>query len=321
MIPGDILGHAGRGRLGAYRGRPDGHYVPWEDGKPTAAAILRAVPYWLPAGAEAAVLDSEPPPDQPRLGAPSAVWLAEPLSIPPVAFPPHLATIADLGSDPDGRHRRRFTAPMERSIRTLRAICEAPGGSRVRGVLLTADRDGTLEDLIGWVIEIPVADDDLRRSRQIMFARRSLTAWLSVIDMLAAVVAWGDWTDPVGRVPDKPDRAWLRRLRYGATRRAEQSGEVGGVRVLDVRRRTRPAERSNALGTHASPVTHPRRGHFRRQVHGPRHDPWHETIWVRPTMVKIPASSAPAGSPCGDYRTPRKSWPVSRGPRPDSGAR
>ncbi len=70
MIPGDILAMRAQVALGLTGDTPDGHYTPWEDGEPTAAAVLRAVPYWLPVGAEAAVLDSDPPPDQPRRGVP-----------------------------------------------------------------------------------------------------------------------------------------------------------------------------------------------------------------------------------------------------------
>lgn len=257
------------------------------EGAGPAAAILPAPPYWLPGPATAAVLDSAAPPERPSLGGAVTVWFEEPLGVPSVGFPGRLATIMDLGSDPDGPLRRRLTAGVERSIATPSHVSEAPaGGAGVRGVLLG---HGKLDDLVGWVVEVPSADGDGWPAREVMFARRSLSVWSAVLDVVAAIVAWADWTEPERDIPVDPDRAWLRRLRYGSTRRDEQAGRLAGGPGP---RRPLPSpaglDTSSSVGTHASPVPHLRTGHFRRQAHGPRGDPWHETVWIPSNLINPP---------------------------------
>lgn len=296
MVAGDIPAMRGQAALSLTGDAADGRYSPWVEGAAPAGLILTAPPYWLGAGATSAVLDSTPPGEQPELGCPVTVWFQQPLDVPAVSFPAHLATIMDLGSDPDGPQRRRLRAGAERSIRTLWSLSQAPGRGKVRGVLLG---QGKAADLVGWIVEVPAADGDAWPAREVMFARRSLSAWRSILDVIAAIVAWGDWTEPDSEIPAAPDRQWLRRLRYGSTRRDEQAGKLAGVRVLDARRRARPASaRASSIGTHASPVPHLRTGHFRQQLHGPRDDPWHETVWIPPTLV----------NPDGDWNGPVTVW-------------
>jgi hypothetical protein len=70
------------------------------------------------------------------------------------------------------------------------------------------------------------------------------------------------------------------------TRRADDplAGGLAGLLVLDATRRTSGRER-DAVGTHASPITHVRSGHFKRVPVGPREEQRREIRWISPTIV------------------------------------
>ena len=118
-------------------------------------------------------------------------------------------------------------------------------------------------------------------------ARPSCAGWRGALDLLRAIVAWGDWHPPAEPIElsAAPTRAELRQLRFGRTRRLEEAGALARVLVLDTRRRAEaPAPRGHG-GTHASPSTHLRRAHWQRYRHGSPDD-WHyERHWIPPVLV------------------------------------
>lgn len=107
---------------------------------------------------------------------------------------------------------------------------------------------------------------------------------------LAAAVGYGRWREP-GEMPeaiieagDSPE-GLAKAFKKGAVRsRAEPRGALTRVWVLDSNAMTQPS-RPPQGGTHASPVAHMRRGHWRRTRVGPRDEWWYETRWIPPTVV------------------------------------
>ena len=109
---------------------------------------------------------------------------------------------------------------------------------------------------------------------------------------LAAAVAWGQWSVPDlgGALGDDPNAVDFREtLRRGWFRRCEPAGGAVGVRELDVRRTVQRGSEERG-GTHASPTTHIRRRHRRRQRVGPRED-WH---YERRPSIILPFASIAA---------------------------
>ncbi len=174
--------------------------------------------------------------------------------------------------------------------------------------MLFADADGVLGDGLAWLVQVPSVVDQTPL-RGVVLGRRSHAGWRAVAEMLAAIVAWGDWTQPSSiPIAAEPGRADLRRLRQGSTRRLEEAGALAGVRVLDARRRA-SARSETPAGTHASPIPHPRRGYWRNQPVGPRDDGRREPRWIPPTWVN-------AGGPRPSLRVYR----LPAAPRATAGA-
>lgn len=274
------------------------------DGLPLARVLAEAETYWLPAGAEEAVLTSEPPPadrlGEIRLRRPyTVVWLAHPAEI---STPALSELLVDLQADMDlfATTELQAPAPLVSTVTMLDGLAEGPRTARLEGMVLFADAEGAMTDGVAWLVRVPPVIEGLA-DRGIVLGRRSLAGWRSVADMVTAIVAWGDWTEPASLpMPRRLERADLRRLRQGATRRLEESGALAGVRVLDARHRatTRSGEGS---GTHASPIPHPRRGYWRNQPVGPREDGRREPRWIPPTWVN---ADGPGRGPVRVYRLP-----------------
>ncbi|HET7486531.1 MAG TPA: hypothetical protein VFJ85_01285 [Acidimicrobiales bacterium] len=285
------------------------------DALPVAHALVEAEAYWLPPGSEEAVLASEAPPaDQlasARLRRPVVVvWLAHPAEIPPGAAPAGLLDdmVADVGQF--GTEELQMPAPLLSAATMLDSLVDDPRKAQLEGLMLFADADGVLGDGLAWLVQVPSVVDRAPL-RGVVLGRRSQAGWRAVAEMLAAIVAWGDWKLPPSiPVAAEPGRADLRRLRQGSTRRLEEAGALAGVRVLDARRRA-PARSEEASGTHASPIPHPRRGYWRNQPVGPRDDGRRELRWIPPTWVnaggrrpplrvyRLPAAPKPAGAAAG----------------------
>jgi hypothetical protein len=254
-----------------------------------ARLILDARNYWLPRGSVSALLSSTLPAEAlADLTLPASVcalWFAQPVEIPHGAVPGelvgHAEALDDFARSPD---RPFIERPLAATMTLLRHVHDG-GGGRLEGVLLFADADGRLRDHVGWFVGDDNADNRAL-GRCLVLGRRSDAGWRNIIDLATAIVAWGDWTAPPRFTPDigwNSDRATKRQLRKGRARRLEEAGGLTNVVVLDARRRA--PSRGDGLGTHASPITHTRRDHFRRVFVGPRDAPRREWRWIPPTIV------------------------------------
>jgi hypothetical protein len=140
------------------------------------------------------------------------------------------------------------------------------------GVILHADDHGRLDDTVLWLTACP---DDPVPNRDVIYGSLNRALLRYVALNLAAVVAWGQWTNPqldtpLGSPTDPNFRTTIRASKF---RKQEPAGGALGVHVLDVKRTTAPPNRPTT-STHASPVEHPRRPHWNRYRVGPRDD-WH----------------------------------------------
>ena len=137
-----------------------------------------------------------------------------------------------------------------------------------------------------------------------LFGRTSDADWVAVVEVIAAVVVWGDWPAPERLAPIAWDagRTSRRQMRKGRTRIVEEAGGLSNVVVLDARRRA-PAGDASGVGSHPSPITHLRHGHFRRVPVGPREQQRHKVRWIPPTVVNPPG---PGRETIRIYRLPPK---------------
>lgn len=300
FIPGDTLALSAGYAMGLAGDRVE------QDGRPApvlrsesssiARMILDARNYWLPRGAVGALLASTLPAaalaDLTLPAAVCALWFAQPVEIPGGAAPAMLLESArvldEFAQSPGQPYIER---PLAATMNTMRNVHE--GGSAIlEGVILFADPDGQPRDHIGWLVRDTKAKNRMIE-RNLLLGRRSDAAWRSAIDLATAIVAWGDWSEPERFTPDvgwDADRAAKRQLRKGRAKRLEEGGGLTNVVVLDTRRRA-PA-RGDGTGSHASPITHTRRDHFRRVLVGPRDAPRREWRWIPPTIVNPDGTGA-----------------------------
>jgi hypothetical protein len=181
-----------------------------------------------------------------------------------------------------------------RTDHALERADRAPDRARIEGVLLLAEDDGQPLDLVVWLLSTPEPGRALPIRTPIP-ARPRFAGWRGALDLLRAIVAWGDWhplAEPI-ELSVEPTRAELRQLRFGRTRRQEEAGALARVLVLDTRRRAPvPVPRSHT-GTHAPPATHLHRAHWQRYRHGSPDD-WHyERHWIPPVVVNPEGTGAP----------------------------
>jgi hypothetical protein len=174
---------------------------------------------------------------------------------------------------------------------------------RVSGVVLHGDDDGRLDDLVMWLTAVP---DHVDAPRSLIYGWLSRSMLRHVAVNLAAAAAWGQWTAPTlgAGLDDTIDTPQFRKaVRTSRFRRHEPAGGAVGVRVLDARRTMQPsAGTAGEGGTHASPVTHRRRRHWRRQRVGPRDDWRYERRLIAPTIVN--PGHQPVDNPLTVYRLP-----------------
>ncbi len=307
FVPGDVLALRATATVHiALTGFKDGVVIARRDALPLASLVQSAQSYWLPASGVEAVLDSEPPPGLDDLVLParaSIVWFAEPVAPSALLRPLEIAELTKSMWVP-GTGTLRVDEPWYPLAKADQALVRADANldmARIEGVLLLADPNLRPTDAVAWMMATYEPDSPMPERTPVL-ARRSLAGWRPVLDMISAIVAWGDWHPPAERLEldEAPTREQLRRLRFGRTRRLEESGSLAGVEVLDTRRRA-PAQASGGEDTHASPVTHFRRGHWQRYRHGPR-DSWHyETHWIPPMVVN---PTGPGDSRRRVYRLP-----------------
>lgn len=263
--------------------------------------LYASVPYFLPAAPALGVMASQPPDAalirELHLPYPAvAVFFSAPFEIPPElrggeeqlasrSVPSHTVRDVLVGEPPsseDGPSHIRFATLAAYRGQLLSVV----------GVIVTADFDGTLSDLVSFVLADPIA----KPTRfHIVEGRRRNSRLEPLVLNLAAAVAWGSWTPP-DRGLELPDDArspaFRDALRRGVFRRLEPRGAAAAVRVLDASKMAQRTRSETTTGTaHTSPATHLRRGHWQRYRIGPRGD-WHyEPRWVPPVLVN------PTGQP------------------------
>lgn len=281
LVPGDVVALTGlHAESLTLTVGSDGDVFVVGAGVRAALSLMDARAYWLPASAVEAVVSSDLP-DSGQLSElrlperVCIVWLAAPVTLPSEAAP------AGGSSTMEGVEDLEW--PTEAAFRMLDLIRQRPYECRLEAVLLTADEEGHPADAVAWLVKAPHGEHP---SRAMILGQPSVAGWRQLVVLLAAIVSWGDWQPP----PDPPDidimeadRQTRRQLRKGKLRKLEEDGAFAGVRVLDARPRRR--SRTDGTGTHASPLPHVRRGHFRRQPVGPREEGRREIRWIAPMWV------------------------------------
>jgi hypothetical protein len=285
-VPGDVVALQALVALGVMAEADEGHTSIRTEQVGVARLALASQAYWLPAGVEAALLSSEPPgkDDLATLRLPhqaSAVWFAQPAR---VSEGPGLAPSLDsVLAEALQRGVQTHFETLWEGVELVNRVARDPE-AEIEGVVLLADEDGRPRDEVAWVVRV-APEPPARWQRGIVLGRRSAAGWHGVLELLSAIVGWGDWRPPpaIRDWAEEPSRSQLRQLRFGATKRAEEQGALAGVRVLDAHRR-RPAAVGEGV-PHASPVTHLRRGHWRRQPVGPRDAGGRELRFIAPIVV------------------------------------
>ena len=292
LVPGDVTALSGLHALTLMIGPSSEQDNPavFPESASLAQAVLQSRAYWLPAAATEAVLTSDAPPREliDDIMLPEqrcVVWFAQPARIPDGIVPEPIVAHAAALTEQNGEGKDRFERPAMVSFSGLAHVAHAPHECVVEGVMLTATVDGRLSDGIGWMIRTPPVEDIGVDGRYLILGRRSDAGWSNVVDLLASIICWGDWTIPEPLTLDLAgDRTERRQIRKGKLRRLEEAGGLAGVLVLDATRRSSGRER-DAVGTHASPITHVRSGHFKRVPVGPREEQRREIRWISPTIV------------------------------------
>ncbi len=232
-------------------------------------ALYEAVPHFLDAEVAVGILASRPPEPadiaELRLPYPRiSVWFSRVLEVGPELH--DWPEIWDRAPDLSGRPTAGRTA-----VGDLRAL-----GGGIEGLVLSEAPGGGLSDEVLWVVSVnpdPTREGTaaLDRYRATVWGELSSAHLAHVARNLAATVAWAEWQEPERdlKLPADPDsREWRKAVRRGEFRRREPRGAVGAVRVLDVARTPiadRVVQRSRTPATHASPITHLRRAHWRHQ--------------------------------------------------------
>jgi hypothetical protein len=263
---------------------------------PAAAAVAvgltAATPFWLPPGQTAGYVDSEPLSEADRadvrLPFPQVlVALADPIHLPPTkasttdAGLDHTLSELDHGVVRQQRSRAKDNPTLLDVVREVAdsevwdkrpqlADVIAARGALVEGVLLLGDALGKPSDTFAWCLAVPALTGGVL-GRWVVPARCSRSAFSDQIVNLAAVAAWADWHAPDRELEVPPDVSGrkLRKLVDSPDfKRLEERGGAGGVCVLNVKRTSGDRATGND-GPGRTVAPHVRRGHWRRQYHGP----------------------------------------------------
>jgi hypothetical protein len=252
-VPGDVVALQALAALSVMAEADEGDTTIRSEQVGVARLALASQAYWLPAGVEAALLSSEPPgkDDLATLRLPhqaSAVWFAQPAQ---VSEGPALAPSLDsvLAEALQWGVQTHFET-LWQGVELVNRVARDPE-AEIEGVVLLADEDGRPRDEVAWVVRVH-PEPPARWQRGIVLGRRSAAGWRGVLELLSAIVGWGDWRPPPAMRDwaEEPSRRQLRQLRFGASKRAEEQGALAGVRVLDAHRR-RPAAAGEG-GPHAA---------------------------------------------------------------------
>lgn len=289
-----------------------------------AGTLIDAAPYWLPGRVAWGLSRTDIPDDSDavEIRLPSrtvAAWFSEPLRAEHAMAPTWLVDrVTEMAVG--GQDRWNSDDPLE--MMAWRALVGRDGighidRSQVCGVVLVADTDGRPVDVCVWIVATlwKGGPRDGGWTFTPIAARPRSAGWRALWWSLCAIVAWGDW------IPDRPvvvhNRGKARRLFLAGI----DPSKIGPVRVLDARQRPsgEADHRGDPESTKASPSTHLRRGHWRRQRCGPgrastrlawiaptvvnpgHEGDWRETIWTLPPPESIPDTPTP-DNPTGRWR-------------------
>jgi hypothetical protein len=135
--------------------------------------------------------------------------------------------------------------------------------------------------------------------RTVVPAHRSKCSWASVVENLAAACAWADWHEADQELAEITTARRARQVTNEATfRRLYARGGPAGVRVLNVKRTAGGGARTHQpTGRALSP--HVRRGHWRRQRHGPA-----KTLVKRVRIAPVLVNASRSGLAPRVYRLP-----------------
>lgn len=283
-----------------------GRVPPRTDTKPQALAeYLTAQPYWLPPGAEAPLLSGRPVDDDEyrdlRMPHRSCiVWFARPLAVPPGAVPDLWPTIRGSVSCATNMHRRTHNCrPTDsRVVHALTLATVRPEHCWVEGVRLIADDEGRPTDRVEWLLRIPTPPVwDMTSYWVVVPGNRDQSAWAAPLRLLTALVAWGSWQPEPSRSGPGTQPSTPRANGHGPPRGRPPSSDPP-VLVLAAPTARTPDEPPSTAAAAArparqSPVTHLRRGHFRRQRIGPRSGQDYRMRWIPPTVVNPGSAASP----------------------------
>lgn len=300
-----------------------------------AGALARSVPYWFPASMTQMVAASSELSDTDmadvRLGFRSVFCVfAEPLRIDPTdgagddarASGALAAGMRDVVREAAGGVALAGVGFGGQQV-PLADLVEGLG-AWVEGVVFLSREDGTLCDEVVWCVAVDSAPADLKDAAdadsefgELVTADWSLLSrrvaarvcvpgligagrWHAPLRNMAAFCAWGDWVRPVAvpELGDLSERSQRKLLRKGSYRRAEPSGAVGNVHVIDVAAINDRHRSDEVTGRSVAP--HLRRGHWRRvrvvrrdaagapvgRRDGVQNVDWvYERRWIAPTVV------------------------------------
>lgn len=278
------------------------------DGVGTLARLaIDALPFWIPGQVAAGLARTGIPTegaDTIRLPAETVgVWFGTPIA-PPGNIVPEWAQTVTIG--PDGNTDVPSDTPAER-VAAL-AIIEPQGFTvderRLHGAILLADSDGHPVDAMVWIIGTTMIGTGW--DYLLIPARPSAGGYRAFWWSMCALSAWGDW------VPERTVVVHNRHKMKRLMRAGIDVSKLGPVRVMDARHHRSDGEpKPDPTTTHASPTTHLRRGHWRRQRVGkgretvehrwiapvivnPGHEgDWRETVWKLPPPESIPDTPVP----------------------------
>lgn len=269
-------------RSGSFDAPPVGHQAAvWRE---AATMLASAALYWLPPGQTISYLASQPLIDEDRddIRLPAAHTMivpAEPLRLDPRGDEPPdevyrqiMAASLKVERAASNRQWRVGELPVGRSL-SLESLLVHLGAS-IEAVVLEADRAGRPTKRIVWCLAVPTPTGRAVLARVAVPAWQDRSVWTDALDQLAAVAAWGDWVHP-------PLDSQLRSIAKGSQKSPPHPASAALV-VLDAGRTE--SHPNSAVGSGRTLAPHTRRGHWRRQHHGPGSEQI-KRVRIAPTLV------------------------------------
>lgn len=233
-----------------------------------AVGIAASSIFWMPPGQVRGYLDSDPISAEDRarihLSYPSILLaLGKPVDLAPLprSRPVDVERMermsVEIARSRDPKNPKNWVLSRSLPVNSINLFdLIGDRGAMIEGVLLLGDSEGRPNGRIAWCLAVPAAVGVL--GRWILPARRESTAFSNEIDALLAVAAWADWHEPAD-----PETTTTNHRRSATL---QQAAAAGKVHVLDAKRTSSAASRSNPTGR--TVVAHIRRGHWRRQPVG-----------------------------------------------------